>query len=62
MANMGAPLGIEDSIWVSGAADDVANDRPNHRKEVDEPFLADLDLGQDRPSGSGVQIERGSSM
>lgn len=59
---MGAPLGIEDSIWVSGAADDVANDHANHREEVDEPFLADLDLGQVRRSGSEAQIERGSSV
>lgn len=57
---MGAPLGVEDSTWISSAADDVANDRANHREEVDEPFLAGLDLHG--PSKSKAHAEQGSSV
>lgn len=61
IANMGAPLGVDDSVWASGAADDVAtrNDWANHREEVDDPFRAGLKLG---PSGSEAQTECGSSV
>lgn len=60
MANIEAPIGVEDSTWVSGAADDIASDRSNHREEVDEPFLAGLDLHH--PSDSETQVEHGSTV
>ncbi|TCD64407.1 hypothetical protein EIP91_004123 [Steccherinum ochraceum] len=43
-ANMGAPLGIEDSTWVSGPADDVANERDQRYEEATVPFRAGLGL------------------
>ena len=42
--NIGAPLGGEDSTWLSGAADDVANERGEQYEEADEPFRARLCL------------------
>ena len=36
--NIGAPLGVEDSIWVSGPSDDVVNRHDEEHEEADEPF------------------------
>lgn len=58
IGNMGAPLGTEDSTWVSGAADDVVNEHVNHQEEVDEPFLFGLE--PHRPSDYEAQARHGS--
>ncbi|TCD64590.1 hypothetical protein EIP91_003886 [Steccherinum ochraceum] len=42
--NIGAPLGIEDSTWVTGPADDVANERDKQYEEATLPFRAGLGL------------------
>ncbi|TCD64598.1 hypothetical protein EIP91_003863 [Steccherinum ochraceum] len=42
--NIGAPLGIEDSTWVTGPADDVANERDQQYEEAAVPFRAGLGL------------------
>ncbi|TCD64593.1 hypothetical protein EIP91_003889 [Steccherinum ochraceum] len=42
--NIGAPLGIEDSTWATGPADDVANERNKQYEEVAVPFRAGLGL------------------
>ena len=42
--NIGAPVGDEDSTWLSGAADDVANEHGEQYEEADVPFCAGLDL------------------
>ncbi|TCD64580.1 hypothetical protein EIP91_003876 [Steccherinum ochraceum] len=42
--NIGAPLGIEDSTWVTGPADDVANERDKQYVEAAVPFRAGLGL------------------
>ncbi|TCD64399.1 hypothetical protein EIP91_004115 [Steccherinum ochraceum] len=43
--NIGAPLGVEDSTWVSGPADDVAHERDLQYEEAVIPFRAGLGLG-----------------
>ncbi|TCD64403.1 hypothetical protein EIP91_004119 [Steccherinum ochraceum] len=59
--NMGAPLGIEDSTWVSGAADDVANDRGLQYEEAAVPFRAGLGLDvEEVPFTSAVITDRGN--
>ncbi|TCD64589.1 hypothetical protein EIP91_003885 [Steccherinum ochraceum] len=42
--NIGAPLGIEDSTWVTGPADDVANERDQQYEAAAVPFHAGLGL------------------
>ncbi|TCD64402.1 hypothetical protein EIP91_004118 [Steccherinum ochraceum] len=52
--NLGAPLGIEDSTWVTGPADDVANGRDQQHEEVAVPFCAGLGLDiEELPVESG---------
>ncbi|TCD64592.1 hypothetical protein EIP91_003888 [Steccherinum ochraceum] len=45
--NIGAPLGIEDSTWVTGPSDDVANERDLQYEEAAIPFRAGLGLDID---------------
>lgn len=42
--NMGAPLGIENSTWVSGPSDDVIDNFDEKYEEVAIPFRAGLGL------------------
>ncbi|TCD61338.1 hypothetical protein EIP91_008581 [Steccherinum ochraceum] len=45
--NMGAPLGVEDSIWMSSPADDVRNARDEEYEEAEDPFSAGLKINDE---------------
>ncbi|TCD62428.1 hypothetical protein EIP91_006910 [Steccherinum ochraceum] len=50
--NMGAPLGVDDSIWMSSPADDVRNARDEEYEEEEDPFCAGLKMDAD----AGLQM------
>ncbi|TCD69385.1 hypothetical protein EIP91_007732 [Steccherinum ochraceum] len=52
--NMGAPLGIEDSTWVSGPTDDVADNHDEKYEEAAIPFHAGLELDAEMPMDNVV--------
>ncbi|TCD61334.1 hypothetical protein EIP91_008577 [Steccherinum ochraceum] len=54
--NLGAALEIENSTWVSGPADDVANDRGQLYQEAAVPFHAGLGL-----DGARIPLESAAS-
>ncbi|TCD61018.1 hypothetical protein EIP91_009157 [Steccherinum ochraceum] len=57
--NMGAPLGIEDSTWVTGPADDVANEHGQQYEEAVVPFRAGLGLDPEEvPSVEAASTDR----
>ncbi|TCD64406.1 hypothetical protein EIP91_004122 [Steccherinum ochraceum] len=56
--NMGAALEVEDSMWVTGPADDIANGRDQQYEEVAVPFSAGLGLEIEEVPRDVIPTER----